>query len=331
MEATRFVAPFAVAALVTTGLTGTATLTSIPSTALSTATTHLSASVSDLGPSIQDAIEGLTSGWQPWWGVGPVMPPDFVSSPISLPGVNSQLSQLITIVGQLLGSNTDLNQALADGFQTVISEVSHGATLTQALSDASAQIVDAVGGTAGQLIQSGIEALSHVVSLAENIAPAVLSGVHAVAAALPGAVSPIVDAVTQAMRDVTAALSSGNLPHTVATALAGIAGAVENGIQTMEPVVKSAWQGIQDAAAGDHLLCGSCFNPAPAASAKSAGAKSAGAVVAASDGAADVSDARVASDGVTSKPSRATGGSHAVSGRSQHGHAAGRSKGSSVR
>ena len=94
MEATRFVAPFAVAALVTTGAAGTATLTSVPSTALSTATTRLSASVNNLGPGIQDAIDGLTAEWQPWWGVGPVIPPDFVSSAVTLPGVNSQLSHL---------------------------------------------------------------------------------------------------------------------------------------------------------------------------------------------------------------------------------------------
>ena len=365
--------------MVAAGAAGTSRLDLVHSPVLSTAAAHLMVSIDVLGPAalhsaideiatdagsdIHEAIDGSWAGWlpgwQPWWGVGPVMPPDTGWSPASpLLVARSPIHDLVAIVEQLIGGDSAVLDALRGGFQTVVAELGQGTSLAQALSDAGSQILDGLGGTAGQVIQYGLEQLSKVVSAAETIAPAVISGAQTVASALLGTVNPVVDAVKQAVDNVNSALHTGDLPKAVAAGLASIADAVDNGIHTMATAVHSAWQGVEDALSGDHLLCGGCFNPGAATASNAAGTANAivsppdttpkeiGAspateppattktaespVDAGSDHQSVGKDVGKDSGTPTGEPGKHTGAPRGTSQRAQRAHAPGKSTGSSA-
>ncbi len=236
MEASRLIAPFAIAAVVA-GTAPAFYAAQSPLPAFSSAATTLTSAASQIG---FDDFE---------------LPGDFELPDIwtlggggsESGGISDVFSNIINLIESFTGGS-GLTEAVQEAFSTVITEVLSGTPLPTALVAAGHQIAEAVGGPIGNVIEFGLGQIGTILA----IGPAVVNGIQSVAAAVPAAITPVVNAVVAAVTGVLGSLGDpGGLPAAIQTALAGIVAAVSDGVETVKTAVTVAWQGIQDALNGE--------------------------------------------------------------------------------
>lgn len=234
MHASRIIAPFAVATLVTGAVpvlehNQATTFTSVE-IALTHATDQLSQGYSAPTYTRHDHEDGDSGEWgdhggsQNWWGGG----------------LNLDFSGfLASIIKQLTANNGGLLSAIQTAVSSVITDLANGSSIGQALSNAGQQLATAVGGNLGKAIQTGLDKIGQLLT----IAPKLISGALTIAAALPSAVAPVVGAVTVAVTNVLGALGSADLNTVIATGIKNVTSAVAQGISTIAAVVQKVLTG----------------------------------------------------------------------------------------
>lgn len=124
--------------------------------------------------------------------------------------------------------------ALPPALGTAFSEVLGGASWATALTHAGQHIADAVGGTLGPVIQTGLSTLGKVISIASTIS----DGIMSIAAAIPSAALNVATALVAAATRVIGSLG-GDISGAIAEGIDGVNTAITQSVDTLKTVVET--------------------------------------------------------------------------------------------